>query len=450
MKRKWLAVGIILLFVGTCIIPAIAQCIEKTRLYSSSTDWWTMFHHDSEHSGYSTSSAPETNATVWVSKVGYQVGFSSPAIVDGRVYICSDYWLSCLDANLGIRLWRYGVDDYVDTSPAVADGKVYFGSTNNKVYCLNAKIGMKIWEYTTDDFILSSPTVINEKVFIGSSDGKLYCLDAGTGTKIWEYPTGFQIASSPAVSNGKVYVGSGSGKIYCLDANLGEELWNRSMSGMSSPTVAHGKVYCVGNNQHNGTLDLLCLNADNGTSIWVYSNLSIGASSPAVAYGKVFVGSFDNNVYCFNADTGLKIWNYTTGDRIWGSPAVADGKLFIGSQDHKVYCLDANTGEKIWDYTTGFEVGSSPAVADGKVYIGSFDGNVYCFGNQSGVKKAFIFGRYTNLTTVGDNVSIVSINLRIILFKPFDFQHYIAGEKITFLQNYSRPLITPRFIIGRV
>jgi len=29
MKRKWLAVGIILLFVGTCIIPAIAQNTEK-------------------------------------------------------------------------------------------------------------------------------------------------------------------------------------------------------------------------------------------------------------------------------------------------------------------------------------------------------------------------------------------------------------------------------------
>jgi nitrous oxidase accessory protein len=34
MKRKWLAVGIILLFVGTCIIPAIAQNTEKPLLTS--------------------------------------------------------------------------------------------------------------------------------------------------------------------------------------------------------------------------------------------------------------------------------------------------------------------------------------------------------------------------------------------------------------------------------
>jgi parallel beta-helix repeat protein len=37
MKRKWLAVGIILLFVGTCIVPAIAQNTEKQ---SSSRGSW--------------------------------------------------------------------------------------------------------------------------------------------------------------------------------------------------------------------------------------------------------------------------------------------------------------------------------------------------------------------------------------------------------------------------
>ena len=38
LSRKWLAVGIILLFVGTCIIPAIAQNVEK--LQSTSRGNW--------------------------------------------------------------------------------------------------------------------------------------------------------------------------------------------------------------------------------------------------------------------------------------------------------------------------------------------------------------------------------------------------------------------------
>jgi hypothetical protein len=62
------------------------------------------------------------------------------------------------------------------------------------------------------------------------------------------------------------------------------------------------------------------------------------------------------------------------------SPAVADGKVYVGSEDGCVYCLNASTGEKIWSYTTGGNVNSSPAVADGKVYVGSYDYNVYAFG----------------------------------------------------------------------
>ena len=38
------------------------------------------------------------------------------------------------------------------------------------------------------------------------------------------------------------------------------------------------------------------------------------SSSPAVADGKVYVGSYDSKVYCLNAATGAHIWNYTTGD----------------------------------------------------------------------------------------------------------------------------------------
>jgi parallel beta-helix repeat protein len=137
-----------------------------------------------------------------------------------------------------------------------------------------------------------------------------------------------------------VYVGSADGNVYCLDAATGDRIWN----------------YTTGS--------------------------SVG-SSPAVADGKVYVGSMspDNNVYCLDAATGDRIWNYTTGDPVESSPAVVDGKVYVGSGDDNVYCLDALTGALIWNYTTGIGVRSSPAVADGVVFVGSNDGKVYVFGN---------------------------------------------------------------------
>jgi outer membrane protein assembly factor BamB len=72
------------------------------------------------------------------------------------------------------------------------------------------------------------------------------------------------------------------------------------------------------------------------------------------------------------------VWNFAAGNAVESSPAVADGYVYVGSWDGNVYCLDASTGVKVWNYTTGGLVESSPAVAGGYVYVGSTDKNVYC------------------------------------------------------------------------
>ena len=74
---------------------------------------------------------------------------------------------------------------------------------------------------------------------------------------------------------------------------------------------------------------------------------------PAVAYGCVYVGSDDNNVYCLNATTGIKIWQSPTGFWVTSSPAVAHGNVYVGSQDEYIYCLNATTGAKEWSLPDG-------------------------------------------------------------------------------------------------
>jgi eukaryotic-like serine/threonine-protein kinase len=81
-----------------------------------------------------------------------------------------------------------------------------------------------------------------------------------------------------------------------------------------------------------------------------------------------------------NASTGTKLWSYTTGKQVLSSPAVANGVVYVGSFDNNVYALNAKTGAKLWSYTTGSYVWSSPVVVNGTVYVGSYDGNVYAFG----------------------------------------------------------------------
>ena len=169
---------------------------------SSSADW-PMFHHDLTHTGYSTSTPTATSAVqLWNYTTRRPVG-SSPAIVNGYVYVGSDDRnIYCLNALTGTKIWNYTTQGPIDSSPAVANGYVYVGSDDHNIYCLNASTGVKVWNFTTGNTVESSPAVANGYVYVGSWDGNVYCLDALTGAKVWNYSTGGLVESSPAVAGG--------------------------------------------------------------------------------------------------------------------------------------------------------------------------------------------------------------------------------------------------------
>jgi outer membrane protein assembly factor BamB len=56
----------------------------------------------------------------------------------------------------------------------VANGVVYIGSWDHKVYALNAKTGKKLWSYTTGSSVDSSPAVANGVVYFSPSNGGVY------------------------------------------------------------------------------------------------------------------------------------------------------------------------------------------------------------------------------------------------------------------------------------
>ena len=95
-----------------------------------------------------------------------------------------------------------------------------------------------------------------------------------------------------------------------------------------------------------------------------------------MAYGCVYVGSSDFDVFCLEALTGQKIWNFSTGAGVYLPPSVAEGCVFAGSYDGNVYCPNASSGVEIWRGAAGVFspvniAGSagSPVVADGVVYV---------------------------------------------------------------------------------
>ena len=102
-------------------------------------------------------------------------------------------------------------------------------------------------------------------------------------------------------------------------------------------------------------------------------------SSAAVTTNRVVVGGRDKLVHGLSL-TGKAVWTFTTRARVESSPAIADGRVFVGSNDGRFYVLSLTTGAKVWEFNAGAPLSASPAIAKGRILIGSQDGRLYCFG----------------------------------------------------------------------
>ena len=60
----------------------------------------------------------------------------------------------------------------------------------------------------------------------------------------------------------------------------------------------------------------------------------------AISGRKVFFGSsVDGRVICRDLASGKEVWSFFTNAPIRLAPAVADGKIVVGSNDGNVYCF---------------------------------------------------------------------------------------------------------------
>ena len=88
-------------------------------------------------------------------------------------------------------------------------------------------------------------------------------------------------------------------------------------------------------------------------------------STPAAAYGRVYIGSLDGFVYSFAASNGKLAWRHKTGSYVYSSPAVASvpgagPTVYIGSYDGRLYAFDARSGRVRWTHDAGGKISGAP------------------------------------------------------------------------------------------
>lgn len=196
-----------------------------------------------------------------------------------------------------------------------------------------------------------------------SSDNAVYAFDAVTGSRVWRFETEFffldgdvgaGITVSPPGTNGfadgVAYVAGKNKILYALNLTTGSKLWEFSVrtdwttdGGMrSTPALAGDRLY------FGGGLGVYALNAKTGAKIW-RKDLGMEVVSSAAVSGApgeevVFTASLSGHITALRAQDGSELWSYQAGDYIYGSPAVAYGRMYIGSGDGFLYSFGVGGG----------------------------------------------------------------------------------------------------------
>ena len=228
-------------------------------------------------------------------------------------------------------VWSFQAGKLLEFAPIVARGTLYFQDKDAELYALSADKGKVEWRKRIGALGAASPAFSHGILYAvtlqrapGVDEGEALALRARDGKLLWRYPLPGRSETSPIVVGSNVIVGSESGDVFALDRKSGKVDWRVHTDGAVKGGLAYDDGVLYGANYAG---QVFALKASNGSSVWQSSTqgLSFGRggpvySTPAVAYGRVFLGWIDTRVYRFDQDTGELLWSHSTGDWVYARP----------------------------------------------------------------------------------------------------------------------------------
>ena len=173
----------------------------------------------------------------------------TPAVVDGVAYIAGcDEILRAIRVSDGKELFNISSGAYTGASPAIVDGRAYYGTYENEVLAVDLKAHKIVWRYKHPERNFPVLFVGGDLPRNGLSSAAatrcVHAIDLKTGKAAWTFTTRARVDSSPVVAGGRVYIGGNDGKLYVLDAASGKKVFEFEAGGplSASPALASGKL----------------------------------------------------------------------------------------------------------------------------------------------------------------------------------------------------------------
>lgn len=306
-------------------------------------------------------------------------GWSSPVLVDGKIYLTTavsaagsdgpqaerQLRVLCIDSEDGNIIWDREVfgqggtgtpkihkkNSHASPTPLVEGDRIYVHFGHQGTACLDKK-GKVLWRSREITYAPvhgggGSPVIVGDKLIFtcdGRADPMVAALWKATGKVAWKFKRDtkakrkFSFATPLVIDVGgkKQVIAPGSGGVSALDPETGKEIWfvdyGEGYSVIPRPVYGHGMVF-----------------------------LSSGYDRP-VAYA-IKVGG--------RGDVTETHVAWKTDRRAPNTPSMllVGEELYMVSDGGVTTCLDAKTGDENWSERTGAGMSASPVFAEGRIYV---------------------------------------------------------------------------------
>ncbi|MBF4487889.1 PQQ-binding-like beta-propeller repeat protein [Flavobacterium sp. CSZ] len=126
----------------------------------------------------------ESGKEIWHFATGTQMGFkgiqSSVAVLDSKVYFgAREPFFFALDAQTGKQIWKYNAENsWILSSAVIKDNAVYVGTSDPyALLALDAKTGEEKYRFKVNGYVYSSPAIAGNTIYFGDFTGNFFSLD---------------------------------------------------------------------------------------------------------------------------------------------------------------------------------------------------------------------------------------------------------------------------------
>jgi len=267
-----------------------------------------------------------------------------------------------VDAATGKVRWRMDFGTPGRSAPTVSDGRVFFGTIDERLFALDAATGKELWRYSATQadtvyFGQPAPAVVDGIVAAGFGSGDLVALRAESGEVVWSDALGSTngraavmdfscVRGMPVVVDRTIYAISVASVMVAIDARSGRRLWERAVGGQSTPLVVGDWIFIVSSDQQVACIDRLT-----GRVRWISQLrrfVNVNKSKNAMAWtGPVMAGG---KLICIStlATDGMAVIDPVSGqietvEKLPGvstvMPIVVDGRMLILTDDGKLHAF---------------------------------------------------------------------------------------------------------------